>query len=180
LEDIKIRHFLMERLKLAGIVRVQIDRLINRMKITLYVSRPGAVIGRGGSGLEILKQELAKMISLPDLKKNLEIADVVEVKDPELSAHLILMRLKDQLEKRMPYRRVANQAIERVESSGAEGVRIVLSGRIGGSEIARREKFQRGKLPLQTLRAEIDYAESPALTKFGFIGIKVWVYKGER
>lgn len=179
LEDVKIRKFLMEKLKLAGIIRVQIDRLINKMKITLFVSRPGVVIGRGGSGLELLKKELLKKVSIPEPEKNLDL-DVVEIKNPELSAHLITLRIVEQLEKRLPYRRVVAKTIERVMAAGALGVRIVLSGRIAGAEISRREKFQQGKVPLQTLRADIDYAQIPAFTKSGYIGVKVWIFKGEK
>ncbi|PJE69157.1 30S ribosomal protein S3 [Candidatus Shapirobacteria bacterium CG10_big_fil_rev_8_21_14_0_10_38_14] len=182
LEDVKIRKFLMEKLKLAGIVRVQIDRSINKMKISLYVSRPGVVIGRGGSGLEILKKELNQMVSVREPEKNLEI-EVVEIKNPELSAHLVAGRIAEQLEKRMPYRRVVGKTIERVMAAGAKGVKIVLSGRVAGAEISRTEKFgDQGKsanIPSQTLRANIDYAQLPALTRSGYIGIKVWIYKKE-
>jgi small subunit ribosomal protein S3 len=179
LEDVKIRKFLMEKLKLAGIIRVQIDRLINKMKITLFVSRPGVVIGRGGTGLEILKKELLKLVTIPEPEKNLDL-DVVEIKNPELSAHLVTLRIAEQLEKRFPHRRVISKAIERVMAAGAQGVRIILSGRIAGAEIGRREKFQQGKVPLGTLRADIDYAQIPAFTKWGYIGVKVWIYKGEK
>jgi len=180
LEDLKIRRFLMDRLRPAGIVRVQIDRLINKMKITLFVSRPGAVIGRGGSGLKLLKSELSQIVSMPDPDKNLELDDVVQINDAEISAYLINQRVKEQLEKRMPYRRVVSKAIERVMESGAKGVRVVLSGRVGGAEIGRTEKFQLGKVPLQTLRADIDFSSVPAFTKSGYVGIKVWVYRGEK
>jgi len=184
LEDLKIRNFLMERLKLAGIVRVQIDRSINKLKITLYVSRPGVVIGRGGSGLELLKKELCRIVSINDPEKNLELEDIVEVKNPELSAYLVAIRIAEQLEKRMPYRRVIAKTIERVMASGAKGIKIVLSGRIAGAEIARREKFgdkgKTGTIPTQTLRADIDYASLPAFTRSGYIGIKVYIYKGEK
>lgn len=179
LEDHKIRRYLMNKLALAGIVEARIARSINKMKITLVVSRPGVVIGRGGSGLELLKQELVKMVSLPEPEKNLEI-DVEEVKDPELSARLVATRVAQQLEKRMPYRRVANKAVERVMSAGAKGVKVALAGRVGGTEISRTETFKKGTIPLQTLRADIDYAQVPALTRFGYVGVKVWIYKGEK
>lgn len=179
LEDIKLRRYLLEKLRLAGISHVQIDRLINKMKITLFVSRPGVVIGRGGSGLELLKKELVKMVSVAEPKKNLDL-DVVEVKNTELSAYLTATKIAEQLIKRMPHRRVVTKTIERVMAAGAKGIKIVLSGRIAGAEISRREKFQSGKVPLQTLRADIDYAEFPALTKSGYIGVKVWIYKGEK
>jgi small subunit ribosomal protein S3 len=168
----------MDKLKLAGIVRVKIERFINKMKITLYVSRPGVVIGRGGSGLEQLKKELYQLVSLAEPEKNLEL-DVAEVKNAETSAQLVAVRVAEQLERRLPHRRVMAKTMERIMAAGAEGVKIVLSGRIAGAEISRTEKFSQGKVPLQTLRARIDYAQVPALTKFGFIGVKVWIYRGE-
>lgn len=184
LEDLKIREFLMERLKLAGIVRVQIDRSINKLKITLYVSRPGVVIGRGGSGLELLKKELCKIVSFPDAEKNLELEDIIEVKNPELVAHLVATRIAEQLEKRLPYRRVVTKAIERVVASGAKGVKVVIAGRVAGAEISRTEKFgdkgKTGTIPAQTLRADVDYAQIPAFTRSGYIGVKVWIYRGEK
>lgn len=179
LEDHKIRRYLMNKLALAGIVEVRIERSINKMKITLKVSRPGVVIGRGGSGLELLKKELVKMVSLPEPEKNLEL-DVEEVKEPELSAQLVATRIAQQLEKRMPYRRIANKSVERVMNSGAKGVKIALAGRVGGTEVGRTETFKKGAVPLQTLRAEIDYAQVPAFTRFGYVGVKVWIYKGEK
>jgi small subunit ribosomal protein S3 len=179
MEDIKIRKYLTEKLKVAGIVRVQIDRSINKMKISLHVSRPGVVIGRGGSGLEILKKELCKMVSVPSPEKNLEI-EAVEVKDPDMSAILTVRKIAEELEKRMPYRRVVVKTLQKVMTAGAKGVKIELSGRIGGAEISRTEKFGEGTVPLQTIRADIDYAQEPAFTKSGYVGIKVWIYKGER
>jgi small subunit ribosomal protein S3 len=183
LEDFKIRKFLMNKLRLAGISQVQIERSINKMKIILFVSRPGVVIGRGGSGLELLKKELCQIITTTQAEKNLEI-EAVEVKNPDLVAYLVAQRVAEQLERRMPYRRVVNRTIENVVASGAKGVKIILSGRIAGAEISRREKFgdkgKTGNIPSQTLRANIDYASVPALTRSGFIGVKVWIYKGEK
>lgn len=184
LEDFKIRRFLEEKLKMAGLAKVQIERLINKLKITLYVSRPGMVIGRGGSGLELLKKELCKLVSIPDPEKNLELEDVVEVKQPDLSAVLVAQRIAEQLEKRLPYRRVVTKAIERVMAAGAKGIKVVLTGRVAGAEIARRETFgdqgKTGTIPAQTLRADIDYASCPAFTRSGYVGVKVWIYKGEK
>lgn len=183
LEDVKIRRFLMKKLKLAGIVQVQIERAINKMKIILYVSRPGVVIGRGGSGLELLKKELCQLVSIPEPEKNLEL-EPVEVKNPELLAQLVAVRITEQLEKRFPHRQVVNRTIERVMAAGAKGIKIVLSGRIAGAEISRTEKFgDRGKsgtVPAQTLRADIDYAQVPALTRSGYIGVKVWIYREKK
>lgn len=176
LEDLRIRKFLFEKLKLAGIIEVDIDRLIHKMKITIHVTRPGVVIGRGGSGLEELKKMLVILISLPEPEKNVQI-EVVEVSNPELSAILVSQRIAGELERRLPHRRVVRRAIERVMGAGALGVKILLSGRIAGTEISRREKFSQGKLPLSTIRANIDFAKTPVLTKSGFIGVKVWIYK---
>jgi len=178
LEDLKIKDYLMKRLKLAGIVGVRIERSINKVKIYPQVTRPGVVIGRGGSGLEELKKELCKMVSLPEPEKNLEISPV-EVKNPDLSASFVAQRIAEQIEKRMPYRYVVNKAIERTMSAGAKGIKVRLAGRIAGAEIARQEKFTQGTVPLQTLRAKIDYAEVPALTRSGYVGVKVWIYQGE-
>jgi len=179
LEDLRIRQFLEEHLSLAGLVNIKIERLRYQIKITLQVARPGVVIGRGGKGLEELKEKLINLIDIPEPEKNLEI-EVEEVKNSDLSAKLVAERIAIQLEKRMPYRRVVNKAIDRVMAAGAEGIRVVLSGRIAGVEIARVEKFSRGRVPLSTLRAEIDYAERPALTRSGYVGVKVYINRGER
>ena len=181
LEDIELRRFLMEKLKLAGIVTVEIERSINTIKIILHVSRPGVVIGRGGSSLEALKKFINKKLKInPTDSKAMKVdLEVKEVKDPELSARLVCQRLVDQLAKRYPHRRAVAMAIDRVMNSGARGIKIVLAGRIAGAEISRTEKYNRGTIPLQTLRADIDYAQIPSLTKSGYIGIKVWIYKKE-
>jgi len=178
LEDWKIRSFLEKRLAAAGLMLVKIERLTAKMRITLFVSRPGLVIGRGGKGLEELKRQLCGLIILKDSEKNLEI-EVEEVKNPDLSAQLVAQRIAFQLERRMPYRRVVNKTIERVMASGAKGVRVILKGRIGGIEIARREKFSLGEVSLSTIRANIDYAEVPSLTKSGYVGVKVYINRGE-
>lgn len=176
LEDFRLRQFLYQRLKLAGLVRVEIERLIHQMKITLHVTRPGVVIGRGGTGLEELKKAILPLISLPEPEKNLQI-DVTEVKEPDLSAQLVVSRIANELERRLPHRRVVKRTMERVMGAGAKGIKIILSGRIAGAEIARTEKYYQGKIPLSTLRADIDYAEMPAMTRSGYVGIKVWIYK---
>ncbi|MCX6725864.1 MAG: 30S ribosomal protein S3 [Candidatus Shapirobacteria bacterium] len=180
LEDVHLRRFLLGKLKLAGISQVQIERSINKMKIILFVSRPGVVIGRGGSGLELLKKDVCKMVSMAQPEKNLEI-EAVEVKNPDLSAYLVAQKVAEQLERRFPYRRVVNKTIESTMASGAKGIKIILGGRVGGAEISRREKFgdkgKTGNIPSQTLRANIDFASTPALTRSGFVGVKVWIYK---
>jgi small subunit ribosomal protein S3 len=182
LEDVKLRQWLLDRLKLAGITEVKIERSINTIKITLSVARPGVVIGRGGSGLEELKKEImARLKNFPGDKQapKLEL-QVVEVKNPDLSARLLGLRLADQLLRRYPHRRAIAQIMEKTMSSGAKGIKIMLSGRINGAEISRKEKYFQGSIPLSTLRADVDYFEQPAFTKAGYVGIKVWVYNGEK
>jgi small subunit ribosomal protein S3 len=182
IEDIKIREVLMERLKLAGITDVEIERLPKSMNITLTVSRPGVVIGRGGTGIEDVKKQVLSVIkkvrgSLPkDLRVDLQ---VQEIKNPELSAHLVATRVASDLERRMPHRRVVSRAMERVMQAGAKGIKMVISGRIGGVDIARAEQYHQGSIPAQTLRANIDYAHAVALLKKGYVGIKIWIYKEE-
>lgn len=180
LEDHKLREYLHEKLLMAGLNKVGIERSINTIKIILNVSRPGVVIGRGGSNLEQLKKNIEKLIKKSEDGKSRKIEiDVKEVKDPDLQAKLVLDRLIDQLQKRYPHRRAVSQAMSRIMGAGAKGVKIIFSGRIGGAEIGRTEKYEEGTVPTQTLRADIDYAEKPALTKSGYVGIKVYIYRGE-
>jgi len=188
-EDAKLRDILQNKLKPAGLAQVVIERSINKIKVSLFVSRPCVVIGRGGSGLEELKKFIEKQLSghqLPtfpyDAKKSVadtgrmkvELA-VEPVKEPNLNAFLVAQTVSDQLMKRMPHKRVCNQMVERVMTAGAKGVRILLSGRINGAEIARREKYQAGTVPLSTIREEVDFAIVPSLTKSGYVGVKVWI-----
>lgn len=181
LKDVKLRRFLFKRLKLAGLVKVEIERSINTIKIILHVSRPGVVIGRGGSGLEALKKLINQQLAVaPRDSKEVKVdLEVKEVKKPDLSAVLVCQRIVDQLAKRYPHRRAVATAIDRTMNAGAKGIKIVLAGRIAGAEISRTEKYSRGTIPLQTLRADIDYAQKPSLTKSGYIGVKVWIYKKE-
>lgn len=182
LEDYALRSLLMGKLSAAGVSRVEIERSINNVKIMVYVSRPGVVIGRGGSGIEDLKKQLTrffidqgktgKMMPRFDLR-------VEQVKEPNLDAYLVAKSIAEGLIRRLAFKRVLAQTSEKVMSSGALGVRIVLSGRINGAEIGRREKIQIGTVPLSTIRANIDYAEYPALTKKGYIGVKVWINRKE-
>jgi len=180
LEDVKIRRALMAKLKLAGITTVEIERLPKSIVVILTVSRPGVVIGRGGTGLEDIKKIIIKTISEIRGKKveNLKIdLKVNEVKNPETSAHLVAVRIASEMERRLPHRRAVNRAMDRVIQAGAEGVKIVLSGRIGGAEISRVEKYHRGSVPTQTLREVVDYAQVPALLKRGYVGVKVFIHK---
>jgi small subunit ribosomal protein S3 len=182
IEDVLIRRALLGRLKLSGITTVEIERLPKSMVIIVNVSRPGIVIGRGGSGIEDIKKFIVDIISkvrgknLKDIKIDFK---VNEIKDPELSAKLVAERVAVDLEKRMPQRRVVTRAMERVMASGAQGVKIVLAGRIQGAEISRVEKYHLGSVPSQTMRELIDYAQVPALLKRGYVGVKVWVHKKE-
>lgn len=182
LEDVKLRRFLKKELKMAGLEKVGIERSIKTIKIILHVARPGVVIGRGGSNLEELKKKILQTLKIKTNDKQaskLELA-IEEVKNPELSATLICQSIIQQLEKRFPHRRVIAKTLEKVMTAGAKGIKIVLAGRIGGAEIGRTEKYSQGKIPLQTIRADIDYAEEPALLKSGYIGVKVWLYRGEK
>lgn len=178
LEDFKIRQTLEKMLKSTGLAKVEIERLRGKMAIIIHVSRPGMVIGRQGAGLEEIKKILLSILDLKKAKNAPKIEVKVEaVKEPSLEAQLLAQSIAEQLIKRLPHRRVVKQALERVMAAGAKGVRIVLSGRIAGAEISRREKYQRGSMPLTTLRAKIDFAVVPALTKSGYIGVKVWICK---
>jgi small subunit ribosomal protein S3 len=182
LEDYHLRRYLEKRLLTAGLTKVEIDRSINIIKLTLFVSRPGVVIGRGGANLEQLKKDVVLLLKInpADTKGRKVEVKVEEVKQPDLEAQLILNHLQDQLAKRYPHRRAVAQALEKAKNAGAKGIKIVLSGRIGGAEIGRQEKYTSGSIPTQTLRADIDYAEAPAYTRSGYVGIKVYVYRGER
>lgn len=176
-EDLKIRDLLMKKLKSAGVAAVEIERAVNKLKIIIFVSRPGVLIGRGGSGLTEIKKFLMKELKIKN-ESSLELVPM-ELKSADLSAYLLAQSVAEQLSRRLPAQRVMNQAVERAMRSGAKGIRVVLSGRIGGAEIARREWKAAGTMPLHTLRADIDFATYPALTKSGFVGVKVWVNKGE-
>lgn len=177
LADIKIREALFIRLKQAGVADIIIERSLSSIKLTIYVTRPGIVIGRGGTGLEELKKSIVKMLVVDPKEKNARKIElkVEPIKDPNLNAYLVGTNIADQLIRRMPAKRVMKQAVEKVMGSGAKGVRIILAGRIGGAEIARRERLQAGKLSLSTIREDIDYASTPSLTKSGYIGVKVWI-----
>lgn len=180
-EDYTIRKKLMERLRHSGVASVEIERSINSLKVIIHVSKPGMVIGRGGTGLEDLKKFLVTTVSQLKNGKNLPKLDIrIEpVKEPHLDAYLVARTIADQLARRLPHKRVMNQAAERVMGAGARGVRIVLSGRIAGAEIGRREKIQKGTVPLSTVREHVSFASVPSLTKKGFIGVKVWITRPE-
>ncbi len=177
LQDIEIRDLLMKKLRPAGIHSVEIERAVNKLKVVIFVSRPGVLIGRGGSGLTDIKKFLLSKLNIKD-ENALEVSPM-EVKSADLSAYLVAQSVAEQLAKRLPAQRVMNQVIDRVMRAGAKGVRVVLSGRIGGAEIGRRERKSSGTMPLHTLRTDIDFAVYPALTKSGYVGVKIWINKGE-
>lgn len=180
LEDIKIRKALLDKFALGGISEVQIERLPKSMVITLLVSRPGVVIGRGGTGIEDIKNtvlNIIKTVGKTNVSKIKIEPRVVEIKNPETSALLVANRIAADLERRMPPRRVVVRAMERVMQSGAKGIKVVLSGRIAGADIARVERYHQGSVPTQSLRKVIDYAQVPAPLKRGYVGIKVYIHK---
>lgn len=180
LEDYFLRKALMDRLKLAGVARIEIERSINSLKVIAYVSRPGIVIGRAGTGLEDLKKFLLSQVSGKKTKLAPKLDIRIEpIKEPNLDAYLVAKNIADQLTKRLPYKRILGQAAERVMGAGAKGVKIFIAGRIAGAEIGRREKVQRGTVPLSTIRANIQFASVPSLTKKGYIGVKVWINRPE-
>ena len=172
-EDIKIREYLKKSLQTAGVPRVETERSKNRLKLTIHTAKPGMVIGRGGSGIEQIKEGLK---NLTDKRIDINIA---EIKHPDLDATLVAENIAAQLERRIAFRRAMKQAVSRTMRLGAKGVKIAVSGRLGGAEIARRESYREGSIPLHTLRADIDYGTAEAHTTYGRIGIKVWIFKGE-
>jgi small subunit ribosomal protein S3 len=181
LEDFKLRQYLEKKLGSAGMVRIEIERSLTIIKVILHVARPGVVIGKGGANLEDIKKQIERILNVSKSKKDKVKIDlrVEEVNTPDLSAKLIAERISGQLVKRFPHRRAVMQAMERVMQAGAKGIKISLAGRIGGAEIGRTEKYFEGSIPTQTLRANIDYYHEPSLTRSGYVGVKVWIYRGE-
>ena len=172
-EDIKIREYIENRLKNAAVSSVEIERAANRVNITIHTGKPGMVIGKGGSEVEALRKELNNLTG-----KRVHI-NIVEVKKVDLDAKLVADGIAKQLERRVPFRRVMKKAIQSSMDAGAAGIKVSISGRIGGAEIARTEWYKEGRIPLQTLRADIDYGMGRAETTYGSIGVKVWINKGE-
>lgn len=173
LEDIKIREFIKEKLFLSGISRVEIERASNRARISIHTAKPGMVIGRQGSNIELLKSDLKKMTdSIIDI-------NIIEVKTPDLDSTLVAENIASQLERRIAFRRAMKQAVTRTMRMGAKGIKVQVGGRLGGAEIARSESYREGSIPLHTLRADIDYGTAEAHTTYGRLGVKVWIYKGE-
>lgn len=172
-EDFKIRKFIKNKLYSAGISRIEIERAANKVKINVHAAKPGLIIGKGGAGIEELRKQLEKMT-----QKNILI-NITEIKVPELDAQIVAENIASQLEKRISFRRAMKQAMARAMRLGAKGIKTAVSGRIAGAEIARTEYYHEGTIPLQTLRADIDYGFAEANTTYGKLGVKVWIYKGE-
>ncbi len=177
-QDVLIRKYLIKTLKEPGVDRVEIDRNSKKIKIAIFTAKPGLIIGRGGNGVDDLKKKLHRMF-LKNFRLNEINLSINEVKKPNLSSQILVQSMILDLEKRVHFKRVMKQTINRVERAGALGVKVVVGGRLNGAEIARSEKLVSGKVPLHTLRADIDYARGSATTIYGSIGIKVWVYRGE-
>lgn len=182
-QDCLIRKFIQRKLKAAHVSRVEIERSSSGIIVNVYAAKPGMIIGRGGQGVEVLKKEMHNEVlkdafSRKKGLKNINL-NIFEVSNPAIDGAIIVQSIAADLEKRMPFRRVIKQAIGRAEKGGAKGVKIMVSGRLDGAEIARRETLFSGKIPLHTLRADIDYSRGAAQTIYGKIGIKVWVYKGD-
>ena len=173
-EDNQIRKFVKKELFSAGISKIEIERAAKRVKLNIYTAKPGVVIGKGGSGIEALKNKLIQFVN----GKNVLI-NIVEVKNAEADAQLMAENIAAQLEKRISFRRAMKQTMQRAMKHGVKGVKTACSGRLGGAEIARTEQYHEGTIPLQTLRADIDYGFAEADTTYGKIGVKVWVYNGE-
>ena len=172
-EDIAIRKYLLKKLASASVAKVETERKANQLKVTIHTARPGMVIGRGGNEVEELRKDLEQRTG-----KQVNI-NIAEIKQPETNAQLVAENIAFQLKRRVSFRRAMKQSIGRTMRLGAQGVKIIVSGRLGGAEIARTERYTEGKVPLHTLRADIDYGFAEADTTYGKIGVKVWIYKGE-
>ena len=172
-EDLKIKKYVEKKLKNASISKINIERAAKKLRLSIYSSRPGIIIGKKGADIETLKSDLSKMSKLEVF------LDIKEIRKPEVEARLVAENIASQLEKRISFRRAMKKAVQSAMRLGAKGVKVVCSGRLGGAEIARTEKYHEGSVPLHTLRGDIDYATAEAETTYGICGIKVWINKGE-
>jgi small subunit ribosomal protein S3 len=178
-QDVLVRKFILRELREAGVDRVEIERSVGKISIGIYTAKPGVIIGRGGAGAENLKKKIHTKF-LKNFKPGAISINIFEVDRPNLSAQITVQAMILEIEKRMPFRRVMKQVISKVERAGGLGVKVIVSGRLNGAEIAREEMLSSGKVPLHTLRADIDYARGCAQTTYGAIGVKVWIYKGNK
>jgi small subunit ribosomal protein S3 len=175
-EDILIRKYINDKFSAAGISRVEIERAAKNVKVNIYSSRPGIIIGKKGAGAESLKEELVKFCKIHSSEP---VVNVYEVKKPDIDAQLVAESIKQQLERRVSFRRAMKKAITASMKAGAKGIKVQVSGRLGGADMSRVERYHEGRVPLHTLRADIDYATAEALTTYGLIGVKVWICLGE-
>jgi small subunit ribosomal protein S3 len=171
--DLKVRDYIRKRLAQASVSRIEIERPAQTARVTIHTARPGIVIGKKGEDVEHLRQDLTRMMKVP-VHVNIE-----EIRKPELDAHLVAQNVAQQLERRVQFRRAMKRVMQNAIRLGAEGIKVRVAGRLGGAEIARSETYHEGRVPLHTLRADIDYATAEALTTYGILGVKVWIFKGE-
>ncbi|MCX5686144.1 MAG: 30S ribosomal protein S3 [Candidatus Omnitrophica bacterium] len=174
LEDTKIRKFIKKALSSAAVSKIEVERSSDKVRVMIFSARPGIIIGRRGQEIEKLKEELHSITGKEVL------IDIKDIKNPNVDAQLVAENIAFQLEKRMPHKRAMKKSVQNALDSGAKGVKIICSGRLGGGEIARRESYRVGSIPAQTLRADVDYGFAEALTTYGLIGVKVWIYKGDK
>ena len=174
IEDVKLRKYIKQKLFAAGIARIVIERAANKIKMNIHTAKPGIVIGRQGAGIEALRKELEKMTGKGVL------LNITEIRQPDQNAQLVAESIAQQLEKRISFRRAMKQSMQRSMKAGAKGIKTMVAGRLNGADIARSEHYHEGSIPLQTLRADIDYGFCEAKTTYGRLGVKVWIYKGQR
>ena len=175
IEDIKLKKFIKAKLSGGAVSCIEIERTADRIKVIIFTARPGVVIGRRGSEIEVLKEDIQKIVGEKQV-----LIDIKEIKQSAIEGQLVAENIAFQLERRMPFRRVLKKSMQLAKDAGCEGMKLEVAGRLGGAEIARRETMKYGKVPLQTLRADIDYGFTEAHTTYGLIGVKVWVYRGEK
>lgn len=176
LEDIRIRQYIHKKFDAAGVAAVEIERAAKNLRVNIYTSRPGIIIGKKGSGAESLKDELTRRCKISSGEPTL---NVFEVKKPDINARLLADNVKQQLERRVSFRRAMKKVMASAMKAGAKGIKVSLSGRLGGADMSRTERYMEGRVPLHTLRADIDYGTAEALTTYGLTGVKVWVFRGE-
>ena len=174
LEDLKIKKYLKKTLSAAAVSKIEVERASDRIRVLIFTARPGIIIGRRGSEIEKLKEELHSIAGKE------VIIDIKDIKNPNIDAQLVAEGIAFQIEKRIPHKRAMKKSVQNALDSGARGIKIICSGRLGGAEIARRETYRVGSIPAQTLRADVDYGFTEALTTYGLIGVKVWIYKGDK
>ena len=173
-EDVKIRKFVEKKLKKAGLAKIVIERFAKKVVVTIHTSRPGMIIGKNGADIETLRNDIKKLV-----KNDQVVVNIYEVRRPDLNAQLVAQNIAQQIEGRVSFKRAMKKAVQNAQKAGAQGIKVMCSGRLNGAEIARSEQIREGRIPLHTLRADIDYAAIQAKTTYGVVGVKVWIYKGE-